>query len=76
MRKMRIANQHPGEAMHINLAWDRKSTWGLDGMVKAQIDGRMTYYHGMTKVNPVPEIQRSLRTQRASNISQTRPEGS
>lgn len=53
------------EAMHANLAWDRKSLWGLSGMTKAQIDRRKAWYTGAVDLNPVSDILGLLRSERA-----------
>lgn len=61
-----MGNVRADGAMHINLAWDRKSMWGLDGMTTPQNDARKAWYWGSSDYNPVSEILQSLRTERAS----------
>lgn len=47
--------------MHMNLAWDRRSTWGL-GMSKEQFEERKNYMHGHRDIDPAPKIIRALRS--------------
>lgn len=52
------------EAMFLNLAWDRRSSWGLLGPTKQQMEARAMYYRGMSNTNPALDIIRSLRSAR------------
>ncbi|VDB96585.1 unnamed protein product [Peniophora sp. CBMAI 1063] len=50
------------EPMYLNIAWDRKSTWGLHAMTQEQLDARIEYYRGSTNTNPAWGIIKSLRS--------------